>query len=222
MFMKELSIAQEYLLCVVSEKGKVPSIAIEVPACILASGLLELIMGGQISMNERKIVSVSGELGVNQGHLASLMAWLKKTGDIKLDKIAEEYCMGFSSKKLNALITDIGNSLSDRGCVEVRKGGFFSGLPLFVPNSEEVEKIIQKIRAELLEDGDISEETMALISLLEKSNRIKSYFSAHEAKQLKARLKEVKETPASQMIKQIIEYIETILSAIIAAASVVH
>jgi hypothetical protein len=220
--MKELSIAQEYLLCVVSEKGKVPSMAIEVPACILASGLIELMMSGQISIDERKTVSVKGESSAEQPYLASLLASLKQWGDVKLDKLAQEYCLGLVTKKLNSLITDIGNSLADRECVTVKKGGFLAALPLYIPNSEEVDKVIQKIRAELLESGSISDETVALVSLLEKSNRIKRYFSAYEAKQLKARLKEIKETPANQMIRHLIEHIEAILTVIIVSAASAH
>lgn len=82
--------------------------------------------------------------------------------------------------------------------------------------------MIQKIRAELLESGGISDETVALVSLLEKSNRIKQYFSAHESKQLKARLQEVKEAPANKMIRHMIEYIETILTVIIISAASGH
>lgn len=119
--MKELSIAQEYLLCAVSEKGKVPSIAREVPACILASGLIELMMSGQISMDERKTVSITGESSAEQSYLASLLAWLKQSGDVKLDKLVQEYCLGLTTKKLNTLITDIGNSLADKECVTVKK-----------------------------------------------------------------------------------------------------
>lgn len=220
--MKDLSIAQEYLLCAVSEKGKIPSISGEVPACILASGLIELMMSGLIGISGSKTINVIGEFSAEPGYLASLLARLKQTGTVNLDKIAQEYCLGLSTKKLNTLITDIGNSLADRGCVTVKKGGLLAGLPLFIPNPEEVDKVIQKIRAELLESGNISDETAALVSLLEKSGRIKQYFSPYEAKQLKARLQEIKETPANQIIKHMIEHIEAILTVIIVASVSAH
>jgi len=220
--MKELSIAQEYLLCIVSEKGKVPSIAREVPACILASGLIELMMSGHIRMDGKSTISVTDELKPEQPYLTSLLSWLRKSGTVKLDKIAREYCIGLTTRKLNTLIMDIGNSLADRGCVTVKKGGLLAALPLFVPDSEEVDKVIQKIRAELLESGSISEETVALVSLLGKSHRIKRYFSAYEANQLKARLEEVKEAPANQMIRKMVDSIEAIIAAIIVSTLSAH
>ncbi|MCG9969589.1 GPP34 family phosphoprotein [Pelotomaculum terephthalicicum JT] len=78
--------------------------------------------------------------------------------------------------------------------------------------------MIQKIRAELLENGTISDETVALVSLLEKSHQIKKYFSKYESEQLKARLKEIKEAPSNQLVKQMVDYVDMIIAVTAVAA----
>ncbi len=219
--MKDLSITQEYLLCSLSDKGRLPVIGKEVPACILAGGLIELLLDGCIKMTDKESVDIVGALNNEKGYLKSLYNWLYQYVPVKIEKIAREYCLTLTEKKMNELVTDIGNSLVDRDCVTNVKGGFLAGKPRFVPNPMEVEKIIQKIRAEILERGDMADETVALVGLLEKSYQIKRYFSAYETGQLKARLKEIREVPSNQLAKQMVDYIDRI-SAVIAVITAVR
>ncbi len=51
--------------------------------------------------------------------------------------------------------------------------------------------IIEKIRAELLEDGEISEDVIVLTALMDKVGNLKDYFSKHEQKELKNRIEAV-------------------------------
>jgi hypothetical protein len=217
--MTELSIAQEYLLCSLNEKGKLPMISTEVPACILAGGLIELMVSGCIRI-EGKTVQIAGEPAGDQVYLKSLYDFISQAKQATLEKIAREYCLSFTGKRMNMLVTDIGNSLAGAGCVTSLAGGFLAGKPSFVPNPEAVDKVIQKIRAEMLESGAMTDETVALVSLLEKSSRIKRYFSGYEAGQLNARLKEIRETSPNRMIRQMMEYIDSMIAviAVIAAA----
>jgi hypothetical protein len=219
--MKDLSITQEYLLCSLSAKGRLPVIGKEVPACILAGGLIELLVDGCIKMDEKKSVDIVGALKDEQGYLRSLYNWLGQYAPVKIEKIAREYCLTLTDKRLNELVTDIGNSLAGRACVTPEKGGIMAGKPRFVPNPIEVEKIIQKIRAEMLERGDMADETVALVSLLEKSYQIKRYFSAYETGQLKAHLKEIREISSNQLVKQMVDYIDRMF-AVIAVIAAVH
>lgn len=219
--MKDLSITQEYLSCSLGEKAKLPLFGKEVPACILAGGLIELWGCGCIRVAEKDTVCVTGSLGEEQDHLKSLFDWLRQAKPMSLEKIARKYCISLTEKRLNALVTDIGNSLADTGCVTIEKGGFLAGRPRFVPNRDKVDKVIQKIRAELLESGAMADETVALVSLLEKSHQIKRFFSVYEAGQLKTRLKEIRQAPTSQLVKQMVDYVDRML-AIIAVTALAH
>ncbi len=219
--MKNLSITQEYLLCSLNEKGKLPVLNSEIPVCVLAGGLIELLASNCIKADEKNKISVVGKLSEDQFYLKSLFDSLNKSKPIKIEEIANEYVLSFTGKRMNTLLTDIGNSLAGKGCATNEKYGFFGNKSGFVPNSEEVDKVIQKIRAELLESGTVSEETAALVSLMDKSNQIKKYFSKYESEQLKARLTEIKKAPSSQFIKQMIDYVNEIV-AVFTAITVTH
>lgn len=217
--MNDLSITQEYLLCSLSDKGRLPVIGKEVSACILAGGLIELLVDGCIRIDEKKSVDVVGVLKDEQGYLRSLYDWIGQYAPVKIEKIAREYCVTLTDKRLNELVTDIGNSLAGRACVTPEKGGILAGKPRFIPNPVEVDKVIQKIRAEMLESGEMTDETIALVSLLEESYQIKRYFSVYETDQLKARLKDIREAPSNQLVKQMVDYIDKMLAVIAVIAS---
>ena len=58
---------------------------------------------------------------------------------------------------MNELIDSIGASLAKNGCVQrEEKSGLFGGKDLYIPNEADVDAVVQSIRAELLEDGELS------------------------------------------------------------------
>ena len=63
-----------------------------------------------------------------------------------------------------------------------------------------MDHIVQNIRAELLEDGEISEDIIVLTALLNKSQDLQRYFSSYEKQVLKKRLTEIKENPQNELI----------------------
>lgn len=219
--MKDLSLSQEYLLCSLSEKGKLPVFGKEVSVCILASALLEMLMDGCVQLHDKNKVSVMGALSDERPYLRSLYEWLCKPKPVTIEKLAQDYCMTLTDKRLNALIVDIGNSLAESGCVTVENGGVLAFKPRFIPNPDDVEIVIQRIRAELLENGEIADETVALVSLLQKGYQLNRYFSKYESGRLKARLKEIKETPSNQLVKRLVDYVDAIF-AVIVITSVTH
>jgi hypothetical protein len=81
---------------------------------------------------------------------------------------------------------------------------------------------VEKLRAELLEEGPVNEETIALTMMLSASKTIMDYFSKYEINQLKERIREFQnEHPARwktiQSINKEIEYMDLIiLTSIIA------
>ena len=84
--------------------------------------------------------------------------------------------------------------------------------------AEEKDRVIQKIRAEFLEEGQISEETVLLGCLLDKTSLLKKYFSAYEAKMLKQRLKELRKAPENKLINEMIDSVDTLIAVIAATA----
>jgi hypothetical protein len=117
------------------------------------------------------------------------------------------------------MLDSIGHSLIEKGCADIAEGGMLDKSSRYVPKKESIDRIVEKIRAELLENGTISETTVALVSLLENSGYIKQYFSAYEKKRLITRLKEIKDHPASKIVTEMSDLLNQI--ALICAISAV-
>ena len=67
-------------------------------------------------------------------------------------------------------------------------------------------------RAELLEEGEITEDVVSLVVLMEKGNCLKPYFSAFEQKQMKQRLRALGESPTGKMVQEMVEYVENMMA----------
>lgn len=65
-----------------------------------------------------------------------------------------------------------------------------------------------------MEEGTITEEVIALVVLLEKSKLIKTYFSKFEQKEIKNKMKELINSPVGQEIKDMVQYIEDLMTII--------
>jgi hypothetical protein len=63
----------------------------------------------------------------------------------------------------------------------------------YVPSTIIKDRIIQRIRAELLENGPVTQQTALLTMMLEMSKLLKSYFSEYEQIELKKRVQRLLE-----------------------------
>lgn len=216
--MNHLSITQSYMLCALNEKGKLPAMSMEIPTCIVAGSILDLILEKYITIENKKLSAVARP-GENHQYLITIYDYIEKKGTIKLDKLASEYCFTATNKKMNILIHNVGESLAAQNCVISQQGGVFGNKDIFIPNREMVDRVIQHIRAELLEDGDLSDEMIALVSLMNKSGMIKRYFSTYEKDLLKLRLKEIKKSASHKVVSELVDYVTTMFVVIITASS---
>lgn len=214
--MKDLTISQKYLLCVLNEKGKLPSIDTGIEICLLAGALFDLKFSDDVKIGEDKKIYINDQLDPSLQHIESLYTFIKESKPMKVDKLASEYCFSFSDKRKKQLLNDIGMSLVNLGSATYEKGGFFGNTDCYITKKEYVDNIIENIRAELLEDGNVSDDIIALVSLLEKSNQIKRYFSAYEKDKLKLRIKEIKDTDAHKVVKEMVDYIDGLIAVFIA------
>lgn len=210
----KLSITQSYLLCVLNEKGKLPTFGTEAAICLVAGGVLDLIFSGCVKVEDKKL-GITDKLVDEKQYLKSLYELIKDNESITLKKIASEYCFSLTDKKLKALVEDVGTSLAKVQCVKTEQGGFFGSTTCFIPDAQAVDDIVQRIRAEILEEDTLSEEMIALASLLEKSNEMKQYFSKYEKKQLKERLEIIRKESSNQLVKEMVDYINTMIAIIV-------
>lgn len=217
--MKDLSVSQSYLICALNKYGKLPSLSLESPVCLLAGGLIDLIFAKCIIVGEDNKLYVINDLTEEHQYLNSLYTFIKNSKPLKIEKLASEYTFTFSDKHIKLLIKDIGASLVSLGYATANNVGLLRKTACFIPNTKIIDNIIQNIRAELLENGAVSDNTIALVSLMDKDKQIKKYFSTYEKDELKLRLKQIKDSDSNKLVKKMIDYIEMMVFAVIVSST---
>ena len=190
----------------------------EKTTCLAASAVVELLMEDILAFDGKKL-SIQVALPEEKSYLRQVYDIVVKKQPVKFENAIEYFSFNFTDKYINRLIEDIGESLAELGCVRKEKGGFMNGKTLYIPNEADVDHIVQNIRAELLEDGEISEDIVVLTALLNKSQDLQRYFSSYEKQALKKRLAEIKENPQNELIHKATEYIDTLFLMFIVAIS---
>lgn len=211
--MTDLTLTQAYLLCTLSDKGGYSSLDMEKQTCLPAAGLLELWLDGAVTLEDKRI-AVRGLLPEGADHLRSLYQAIQERQPLKLEKLVELYSYDVRDRSFRQLMEDVGETLVRAGGAEKRSGGLLGKKTLFVPDSRRRDAVVQMIRAELLEDGVLTDDVAALAVLLEKSGALKQYFSVYERGQLKRRLKELKNSPENEAATQMMEYLTYLMSLI--------
>ena len=217
--MKDLSLTQEYLLCILRNKGKLSTFDIGKGMCLTGACVLELLMVGIITREEKDKLSVRTHLPDRMSYLWPVYSYIKQKQPVRFKKIVERNSVTFTNQNVNEMIDAVGKSLVEAGCATEEKGGLFGGKTIYVPDEKALDRVIQNIRAELLEDGELSEDIIALTALLDKSGELSRYFSAYEKKALKARLKEIKENPQVEALQKVLEDIDNLFVLLIVAAT---
>lgn len=217
--MKDLTLTQEYLLCALNEKGRLPALSLERQVCLVAAGLLELRLAGCAQLDAKR-VWITGPLPQECAALRPLYDFLEGKGPVKLEKVVETYSYSLSDKHIEALLDSVGGSLAELGAARREQAGLFGGKSAFVPSREAVAAVVDMVRAELLEQGPVSDEAVALTALLDESGRLKDYFSKFEQKELRQRLKAIAATPEGRLAAQLVEYVENMIAIVTVLASV--
>ncbi len=215
--MKNLSFTQEFFLCALKPQGSTTlTNSTESSTCLLAGSLLELLIDGYISIDDKKKMFITKDLSSEKLYLLPIYELIKNNKPMNVETIAEKYAFGFTLP--NELFQSVGHSIVEDGCVvEKSNQGLFKNKVLFLPNESEVTKVVEKLRAEFLEEGTVSDETIVLGALLNKSGLIKKYFSKYETQKLNNRLKEIKQSEAGALIKKMIDYIDTWIAILLIA-----
>lgn len=216
--MKNLSTTQQYFLCILKKNGKISSFEMEKTTCLAASAVVELLMDDILALDGKKL-SVQTPLPEEKIYLRRVYDVVWKKQPVKFESVVECFSFNFTDKYINGLVEDLGESLVKLGCVRKEKGGFMNGKTVYIPNADDVDHVVQNIRAELLEDGEISEDIVVLTALLNKSGDLQKYFSSYEKQDLKKRLNEIRENPQNELIRKASEYIDTLFLLFIVAIS---
>ncbi|GMQ57720.1 GPP34 family phosphoprotein [Vallitalea sediminicola] len=218
--MKELSMVEEYSLCVIANKNKTKVLYSDYKysACIVAGAFSELIMEGTIKNDDKGKVVIEKEQNNYSGYLELIYNEINKQKPKTLKKWIENYSFTFSSKPIKSLTEKITESLIDKECIQLEtKKGMLKEHSVLNIDKKKVDNIIEKIRAEFLEEGELTDETIILTALMLRTNMLKKYFSKYENGKLKERIKQIKTNPIGSLVKKVLDQIDAII--IVAAIS---
>lgn len=219
--MQDLSITQEYYICAVNEKGRISDFSTERLVCFVAAGLLDLQLEGCLSL-DKKNVTVTGPLPAGRAYLKPLYEFLAEKGTMKPEKVMEAYTYSLSDKHIDALMGSVGTSLEEMGLAQAVKAGLFGSKTAFAPSKEAINRVVDMVRSELLEDGTVTDEVAALTALLDKSGCLKEYFSKFEQKEIKQRLKEIAASPNGRLVGEMVEYIYSMIATMTVLTTMMH
>ena len=216
--MNSLSISQKYLLCALSSKGKIPALSFERIIAMAAAGVVDLMIDGVVETDGKKL-SLKKPLLTDKSYLGPIYNYIEKKQPVNFKTVIEHFSVTFTGKNSDELIDSIGSSLVATGCVKQEKRGIFGNKNAYIPDEKAVDNIIQNIRAEVLEDGELTEDIAALTVILDKTGALMKFFSAYEKKAVKQRLKEIKNNPENKEIAKVINYVEELMVVIIVSAT---
>lgn len=214
--MKELSYVQRYFICAVNEKGKIPTLnGMSVAACFVIGELTELVSRGYLIWDEKNRLSIVRPFDDGLSYLKPLyetIAYFKKSQEVV--RIVDMYVSnvrlpGNYRKSLNNLLTPIGNSLAEIGYVsEISQKRLIYKKNKYAPKPEIVAYVIEEIRLVFLENNVVTNETLCLAVLLDKSDVIHKYFNKNEATLLKKRIAEARESTEYASIRNTLDCID--------------
>ena len=209
--MKDLSIVQKYMVCTVNDKGVFPFASVEERTLGLVAGaLLELQMEGCIAVDGKK-VSVAGALPQDKGYLKPLYDFIREKQSVKLYVVVDAYNFSWTDKRINELRDAVGGSLVQLGAASACKAGLLGKQAGYLPGPETVRSVVEQMRAELLEEGPVSDETAALVALLERVKCLKAYFSAFEQKEVRQKIEALAQSPEGKMVRDMMTYLQIIM-----------
>ncbi|HIV44049.1 MAG TPA: GPP34 family phosphoprotein [Candidatus Faecalibacterium avium] len=209
--MKDLSIVQKYMVCTVNDKGVFPFASVEERTLGLVAGaLLELQMEGCIAVDGKK-VSAAGALPQDKGYLKPLYDFIREKQSVKLYVVVDAYNFSWTDKRINELRDAVGGSLVQLGAASACKAGLLGKQAGYLPGPETVRSVVEQMRAELLEEGPVSDETAALVALLERVKCLKAYFSAFEQKAVRQKIEALTQSPEGKMVRDMMTYLQIIM-----------
>ncbi len=209
--MQDLSITQEYFICALNEKGRISGLSTEKLVCLVAAGLLEMQLENCITINKKE-VNVTGELPAGRDYLKPLYDYINQSKAVKIEKIMEAYNYSFTDKRLDELVGAIGSSLTMLGLVETAQAGLLGSKKSYIPKKNTINGVIDMVRAELLENGEVTDDVAALVVLLDKSKSINKYFSEFERKEINTKLTAIINSPNGNMVKSMVEQVNNMIS----------
>ncbi|MEI4802477.1 GPP34 family phosphoprotein [Bacillus sp. FJAT-51639] len=219
--LKELTIPEEFvLLSLDRETNKLKSIFRQhialytVMACIV-----ELSLKGKVKFEDDDTVTILDFTSTRDKSLDRLLEIMTSEKPKKLKKWASYfYNHMFKQREVYKLVVE---GLVEKDVLEVENTEILFVVPKkkYVDVANTRNYIVEKIRAELLEEGNLEEHTIVLALFLNAKKMLNDYFSEFERKALKQKIEQLRKEEMFETIKSIDKAIKNIDASIATIAA---
>ncbi len=188
----------------------------------IGAAFVDMLLEGVIRLDEKGKLEVIRHTGTGDVGSDMILQKLMKAGKPKTMKrwIQSYYSLGGDRKKT---FEALAMPLIRQGRLQQEQYRVLFLIPAvrYLASAEAKDHIIQRMRAELLEKGPVSDRTAALAMLLEVCKLLKHYFSNYEQRELKLKLQQLHQEQSKQWntIRQIKKAIDEIDGAIASSAA---
>lgn len=146
---------------------------------------VELLIDGKIKFEDNDTITVTNSTPTGEKYLDQLLQIVTDDKPKNIEKWTSYFY--YKQKEIYKLVIE---SLVNQGVLEIKESEILNIIPVkkYIDITNDRNRIVEKIRAELLEAGKLEEHTIALVLFLNSKNMLKDYFSDFEYKALKGRL----------------------------------
>ncbi len=217
--MNKISITEKYGLCMLKERKNLQGR--ELTPYLIVSMIIEMMLDENLEITDKNKVILTDRIPTANYNekLYEIIGDMKKE-EIPLKNILTSICYGFSTKNLKEIINILKEDmLKDNLIILETKKGLIGNKEVIKIDENKFTDIINEIKTELLEKGNLTDDTILLASLLNSTKFLKNIFNKYEKEKLEDRLKEIKDTEIAKKIK-IAQAVINNMSAIITATMI--
>ena len=217
--MNKETITEKYALCMLKEKKNLQGR--ELTPYLIVSMIIEMMLDENLEITDKnKVILIDKMPTANYNEkLYEIIGDMKKD-EIPLKNILTSICYGFSTKNLKELINILKDDmLKDNLITLENKKGLIGSKEVVKIDENKFTYVINEIKTELLEKGNLTDDIILLASLLNSTKFLKNIFNKYEKEKLESRLKEIKDTEIAKKIK-IAQAVISNMSAIITATMI--
>lgn len=217
--MKNKKITEKYALCLLKEKENLYSG--EVSPFLVVSMLVDMMLDDNLEITEKNKVKLnnsktSKEYNKKLYEIVEELISNSKKEEISIENIIEKVVYGFKDKA-KEIIEPLKNKMVEDEYITIEsKKTLFGHKEVISVNENKFKDIVEELRKEFLDDGELEDEYILLGSLLSYNNNIiKNMFTKYEKETLKNRLKEIKQSEIDTKIKTARDLIDIVLTPIV-------
>ena len=206
--MKELSITEKYSLFVIKGNKKIDMSTFA--PYFTVSIVMEMVLEGILSVDGKDEISINSKK-VKDGYRKNMLDIIneKSTKSLTIRKLVYNLYGIINNSKMKPIKDNLVKSLIEKDSItKINKKVLFFNKEILNVKEDIFQNVVEEIRSEFLEKGNITDEMIILSTILSETRNINKIFSTYEKSQMKDRLKEIKQTDLSkkvQIARQVID-----------------